>query len=56
MILAIDVDYRSDSAVVAGVGFSSWGDEAPDRVFHSNVTDVENYESGQFLNANYPAL
>ena len=56
MILAIDVDYRSDSAVVAGVSFSSWEDEAPDRVFHSYVTDVENYEPGQFYKRELPCI
>jgi deoxyribonuclease V len=48
VILAIDVDYRSDSAVVAGVSYSNWEGEAPDNVFHSNVTDVEKFEPGQF--------
>ena len=56
MILAIDVDYGSDCTVVAGVSFSSWEDEAPDSVFHSKVTDVENYEPGQFYKRELPCI
>jgi deoxyribonuclease V len=56
VILAIDVDYRPDCAVVAGVSFSRWDDEAPDNVFHSKVTDVKKYKPGQFYKRELPCI
>ncbi|MFS1523798.1 endonuclease V [Microbulbifer sp. 2304DJ12-6] len=56
MILAVDVDYRIDNAIVAGVTFSGWSDEAPDRVIHSKITNVRSYQSGQFYRREMPCI
>ena len=56
MILAIDVDYRVNSAIVAGILFRNWGDESPYKIIHSKVDGVESYESGQFYKREMPCI
>ncbi len=56
MILAIDVDYRADQALVAGVCFRHWDDESPEIVFHTEVTNVEDYQPGQFYKREMPCI
>jgi len=56
VILAVDVDYKGDAAKVAGVTFSNWGDESPDRVFYSTVTNIEDYEPGNFYKREMPCI
>jgi deoxyribonuclease V len=56
VILAVDVDYRVDTAIVAGIIFSNWRDESPDRVVHSKMASVEDYEPGQFYKREMPCI
>ncbi len=56
MILAVDVDYRIDNAIVAGITFSGWSDEAPDRVIYSRIINVVGYQSGQFYRREMPCI
>jgi deoxyribonuclease V len=56
MILAVDVDYRDDHALVAGVCFCNWGDESPVIVLHTEVTEVADYEPGQFYKREMPCI
>ena len=56
MILIIDVDYRSDKAVAAGVMLHNWQDETPVKEF---VTDCElqhDYVPGEFYRRELPCL
>lgn len=56
MILAVDVHYNGDAAMVAGVTFGSWSSEFPDKVFHSTVVNVKGYEPGQFYKREMPCI
>ena len=56
MILAIDVDYREDHAVAAGVMFESWAAETPVSVYHTFIESVEDYVSGQFYKRELPCI
>ena len=56
MILAVDVDYRSDSAVVAGILFQRWSDEQPSRVISTTVAPVKPYISGEFYRRELPCI
>jgi deoxyribonuclease V len=56
VILAIDVDYRADHASVAGVCFHNWGDESPEIVLHTQVSNVEGYRPGQFYKREMPCI
>jgi len=56
VILAVDVDYRAENAIVAGVTFRNWGDSSADRVIHSKVTHVVDYEPGQFYKRELPCI
>lgn len=52
--LAIDVDYRGDTAHVAGVSFSDWTDEI--KTCKSTVSGVEDYISGEFYKRELPCI
>jgi hypothetical protein len=52
MILAVDVHYRGQKAVVAGVLFENWDDDHSCEVFMSTVSDIEKNESGEFISVN----
>ena len=56
MILAVDVDYRADHALVAGICFLHWDDENPEIVLHTEVTNVEDYQPGQFYKREMPCI
>ena len=64
MLLAIDVQYEDDSAVAAGVLFSSWMDEACDgkssppenRTVTKTVTGIAPYEPGNFYKRELPCI
>ncbi|WP_070965654.1 endonuclease V [Vibrio sonorensis] len=56
MILAIDVDYREDSALAAGVLFRNWTDEKPESVVYSTINKVADYQPGQFYKREMPCI
>jgi len=55
MIIAIDVDYKTDGAKAVGILFS-----LPDETIHEtiieHIDDVNNYESGKFYKRELPCL
>lgn len=54
--LAIDVDYRDDTAHIAGVAFSGWQDAEPSAIFTSTLSDIEAYEPGSFFRRELPCI
>lgn len=56
MILATDVDYKSQGAVAAGIGFSAWSQTSSDFELVSHISEVADYESGQFYKRELPCL
>ena len=56
MILAVDVHYKGQKAVVAGVLFENWYDDHPCEVFMSTVADIEKYEPGEFYKRELPCI
>lgn len=56
MILAIDVQYDDDSALVAGVLFDKWPDAEPRRCLTKRVHDIKPYEPGNFYKRELPCI
>lgn len=56
MILAVDVDYRDDKAIAAGVLFQNWEDGEPAREFIAPILTVAEYEPGQFYKRELPCV
>ena len=56
MILAVDVSYREDRAVVAGVLFESWDDCEPSRIVTTELSQVAAYVPGQFYKRELPCI
>ncbi|HET91272.1 MAG TPA: endonuclease V [Chloroflexi bacterium] len=56
MILAVDVRYRGDRAVAAGVLFEAWEDCEPFRILFAQLTGVAAYEPGQFYKRELPCI
>jgi deoxyribonuclease V len=56
MILAVDVKYFEDFAVVAGVLFAGWGDDTPEREFVTCVETPADYQPGQFYKRELPCI
>ena len=56
MILAIDVQYEENSAVVAGVLFPKWSSTEPNRDMVKSVSGIEPYESGAFYKRELPCI
>lgn len=57
MILAIDVNYNIDnSAKVAGVLFENWEDKEPKEIYISDITEVDEYISGEFYKRELPCI
>ncbi len=56
MILAVDVHYADQSAVVAGVVFDDWADEAIRASYVSFIDRVSAYEPGQFYKRELPCI
>lgn len=56
MIWCMDVDYRDDRAVVAGLGFRAWTDEKPSASKALALPTPGAYEPGQFYKRELPCL
>ena len=56
MILAVDVDYREDKAIAAGVLFRNWEDREPVQELLSEILAVAEYEPGQFYKRELPCV
>lgn len=56
MILAVDVNYRDDGAVVAGALFDAWSDCEPCRVLVTRIAEVAPYQPGQFYRRELPCI
>ncbi len=56
MILAIDVQYENDQAIVAGVMFSNWNDSEPQKIIISEVNEIAPYIPGQFYKRELPCI
>lgn len=56
MILAVDVDYRAQGAVVAGVVFNAWTSEAPCEELTVYIDTVAAYVPGQFYRRELPCI
>lgn len=56
MIFAVDVYYREDNAVVAGVLFENWDDAEPIRKLTTEIVGVSEYEPGQFYKRELPCI
>jgi len=56
MILAVDVDYRNDKAIVAGVSFNHWSDDKPTQEWVVQVASPAVYVSGQFYRRELPCI
>ncbi|MGD8999162.1 MAG: endonuclease V [Granulosicoccaceae bacterium] len=56
MILAVDVHYADDSALVAGVLFNSWQSESAQHEYTSMVSKVADYEPGNFYKRELPCI
>jgi deoxyribonuclease V len=56
MILAVDVDYRGDKAVAAGVVFEKWSDKESIREIVVSVPEVKEYIPGRFYQRELPCI
>ena len=56
MILAVDVHYMGQKAIVAGVLFENWDADHPCEVFMSTVSNIEKYKSGEFYKRELPCI
>ncbi len=56
MILAVDVQYKNDSACVAGVLFEHWTSPSAAGEYKSHVKKVEHYIPGQFYKRELPCI
>jgi deoxyribonuclease V len=56
MILAVDVDYKNDSAHIGGIAFSTWQDSEPLATYSSTLDDIEEYEPGAFFKRELPCI
>ena len=56
MILAVDVHYKGQIAVVAGVSFENWDDDCPCEIFMSTVSNIEKYKPGEFYKRELPCI
>lgn len=56
MILAADVAYSGTTATAAGVLFSHWNSETPDRTFIAKIDDAAEYVSGEFYRRELPCI
>ena len=55
-MICIDVDYRDDHAIAAGVLFRDWAEETPAREIVERIDGVEPYIPGQFFRRELPCL
>ena len=56
MILAVDVSYRGNEAIVAGVLFRDWADEKPLREFLISCNVPSSYMPGKFYRRELPCI
>lgn len=56
MILAVDADYATDSAWIAGVAFQAWPDAVATATYRTQVSPIEEYESGEFFKRELPCI
>lgn len=56
MLLAVDVHYRTDRAIAAGILFDSWSSSHPVRIFRSEVKKVREYVPGEFYKRELPCI
>ena len=56
MILAVDVAYHKDIAVVGGVLFRNWNDEKPLKEIVISCSVQDNYMPGQFYRRELPGI
>lgn len=56
VILAVDVAYQDNTAVVAGVLFHRWDDMKPYRVIKTHANNIEEYIPGQFYRRELPCI
>ena len=56
MILVMDVDYRNDKAVVAGIVLRNWQDETPIKEISTDCGLVHDYVPGEFYRRELPCL
>lgn len=56
MILAVDVDYRDQEAIVAGILFHNWTDEKPLREYLISCQVSDDYMPSQFFRRELPCI
>lgn len=56
MILAVDVQYSGNNAIVAGVVFENWQDEKAQKECVSMIDGVAGYEPGKFFRRELPCI
>lgn len=56
MKLAVDVDYREDKAVAAGLLFSDWQSCEAEHKWTVTLSEVRRYEPGQFYKRELPCI
>jgi deoxyribonuclease V len=56
MLLAVDVHYRVDSAVTAGLLFDQWSASEPVRELVIPISEVAAYKSGHFFRRELPCI
>lgn len=56
MNCCLDVDYRADHAVAAGLLFAEWGDATPAQELVARIDQIEPYVPGQFYRRELPCL
>ncbi len=56
MLLATDIQYGDDSAIAAGVLFSSWLDAESAQTITRQIQGIEPYEPGSFYKRELPCL
>ena len=56
MILAVDVNYRGDEAVAAGVVFEKWSDKKSIREIVVSIPEMKEYIPGRFYQRELPCI
>ncbi len=56
MKLAIDVQYKATSAIIAGILFLDWNSDEMSRIFVKKITPIAPYESGAFYKRELPCI
>lgn len=56
MILAVDVDYGEQGALVAGVLFKEWFEEKAEKILYTEINKVNEYKSGEFYRRELPCI